>query len=874
MIKLENFTKSGTGYAANGTDRSMSTPARISYQFGSYALDPAAGILTRNGQRVRLQDQPTRLLTLLLEHAGSVVDRDLIQHVLWPENTYVDFDKSVGVAMQKVRSALRDEASNPRFVETVRGRGYRFVAPVTTLSGEPFQAADAPTPAAIPEISLPVGATVEGRRPARHWRAIFATGLIVLAALAYYALRLRPAAQTTKAADAESGRVHSRRSIAIFGFRNLAGQAVDDWMSPALSEMLSTELSAGNQLRLVSGEDVIRTKRDLSLQQESSLGMQTLARFRQMSGADYVVVGAFTLIPHATARRIRLEVRLQDTRSGDTIIENSFERTDDELFELAYQAGAQLRQELGLPQRLAVAQNVPDLPANPAAIRWYVEGRGKLWGFDFMAAHDLLVKAVKADPGYPMAHAALSQAWSHLGYEANARREAKRALDESQRLPREEALVIEGRYWMAMNNLAQAESVYRELFRIFPDQLDYGLQLAEVQLRNKPSRALDTLATLRTLPAPLRDDPRIDMLESSSLLTQNGVKAHAAILRAIQKANLQGSKLIRARAYGILCQQDQANAPAAQALSECQTAREGYVQAGDLNNAARTVNDMAGVYYQQGNVLKAEEMWRDASSQFQKTGDRQALAAALNNIGDAELIRGRLSPALTLLEQAISQYTQIGDQDGMALASTDLALLLREKGDTAGAKTLYQKATAVAVQAEDKPAQAFGLMGSGDISLDEHQYGAADALYQRALEIRTEFGDVIGAAQCRVALARLLLETGDAAGAERAARAAQASFSPEQRGNEDGLSAEIVLTESLTRQGKLDEATKGLQRVRDLAAKSQNRYSKMEAELTGARLSVRQGNKERAKSVLLPLQAEARKLGFGALGKEIEAALP
>jgi DNA-binding winged helix-turn-helix (wHTH) protein len=108
------------------------TPPRR-FAFADFVLSPQDGTLVHRGHKVRLQDQPLRLLALLVEHAGEVVTREEIQARLWPENTYVEFDKSLRVAVNKVREALRDSADRPSYIETVPRRGYRFIAPVTTV---------------------------------------------------------------------------------------------------------------------------------------------------------------------------------------------------------------------------------------------------------------------------------------------------------------------------------------------------------------------------------------------------------------------------------------------------------------------------------------------------------------------------------------------------------------------------------------------------------------------------------------------------------------------------------------------------------------------------------------------------------------------
>jgi cholera toxin transcriptional activator len=99
-------------------------------RFGVFELDLVAGELRKNGVKMRLQGQPFQVLALLLERAGDVVTREELRQKLWPSDTFVDFDHSVNTAINKVREALGDSATSPRYVETLARRGYRFIAPV------------------------------------------------------------------------------------------------------------------------------------------------------------------------------------------------------------------------------------------------------------------------------------------------------------------------------------------------------------------------------------------------------------------------------------------------------------------------------------------------------------------------------------------------------------------------------------------------------------------------------------------------------------------------------------------------------------------------------------------------------------------------
>ena len=260
--------------------------------------------------------------------------------------------------------------------------------------------------------------------------------LLVLAGIATYRWRALLAGRASAKSNAARP-IIPRRSVAVLGFRNLPGRPDEDWLTTAFSEMLSTELAAGGRLRLVSEEDVSRAKRDLRIGDADTLAKSTLASLRINPGADIVVVGSCTPIEEKGQKLLRVDIRLQDTASGETIAEEAFTGDEESLFDVASQAGARLRARLGATPASAEAMNAAraSLPSNQQAERLYAEGRAKLWDFEFLAARDLLVKAVAADPENAAAHVALADAWSALGYGATAQEQAKQALDLSQSCP-------------------------------------------------------------------------------------------------------------------------------------------------------------------------------------------------------------------------------------------------------------------------------------------------------------------------------------------------------------------------------------------------------------------------------------------------------
>src|SRR6185369_9529083 len=176
--------------------------------FGSFEVDVDSGELRRQGLKIRLQDQPFRLLVLLLDHAGDVVTREKVQETLWPAHTHVDFDHSLNTAVRKLREALGDSAEAPRYVETIARRGYRFIAPLvpppalqTAHSADAVAAALPSSAAARPSISS-------------HRLLVVATVVVIgVAALVGYGLVPRPAPTI------QSGR---RVTLAVLPFDNLS----------------------------------------------------------------------------------------------------------------------------------------------------------------------------------------------------------------------------------------------------------------------------------------------------------------------------------------------------------------------------------------------------------------------------------------------------------------------------------------------------------------------------------------------------------------------------------------------------------------------------------------------------------------------------
>src|SRR5271155_286595 len=224
--------------------------------FDRFELDPRSGELRKDGRRIRLQAQPFQLLALLIENAGEVVTRDEVCRALWQTDTFVDFDHSVAAAVNKIREALGDSAENPRFVETLPRKGYRFVgqvrralprpAPSDANAGVAIESADNRIEAG----SAPAGQ--ESRRPRLKFVLLLAVTLAMLLAALVFFRRLGDSRAAARAATI--------RSIAVLPLENLSGNPAQEYFADGMTDELITELARTKGLRVISKTSVMQYK--------------------------------------------------------------------------------------------------------------------------------------------------------------------------------------------------------------------------------------------------------------------------------------------------------------------------------------------------------------------------------------------------------------------------------------------------------------------------------------------------------------------------------------------------------------------------------------------------------------------------------------
>jgi eukaryotic-like serine/threonine-protein kinase len=705
-----------------------------------------------------------------------------------------------------------------------------------------------------------------------------------------------------------------RKSVAVLGFRNASNRDETAWLSTGLSEMLATELSAGEKLRIIPAENIARMQRDLSLTETSTLASDTLKRVHNYLGSDLILVGAYTTLGKASGGQLRLDVQLQDAATGETIASVAEAGSEINLFDLVSRVGSDLRHRIGAGELAAVdtAGVQASYPATPEAARLYSEGLAKLRVLNAREALDQLEKAASSDPKFPLTHYALALAWSGLGYDDQAKDEAKLAFELSGNLSREERLLVEGRYREMTQDWPIAVEVYRTLFSFFPDNAEYGLRLAGAQSRSgKAKDALGTIAAIRKLPPPQNDDPRIDLQEAYAMrLSGDANGMLTASVTAANKAAARGLRFVEANArlsegtaYLHLGENDKA-------LAAWEQSRTIWASAGYPGEVAKTILNTGIVWYQRGNLPEAKKRYESALAIWRTSGNKAgqmnalaSLADLLNDEGDlagakrmhldslaiarelkatpdiAETLveladdqigLGNTTEALNSDREAVELARQFGGQGTLVGVLAHTARIFYLQGDLRSAKQSIEEALEIATRTADKSDLALVMSNRGEILMVGGDLAQARKNLEQALQIRTEIGENSNAAGTRLQLAVLSIEEGKAPDAELVSREVRDEY--RKKHHQDGeINATVVLLRALHAQKKSSEAEREASNSQLLASGSQNIPNRLATAIIDAQIRSDNGNPDKALLSLSIAGRDAAKFGF--VGYQLEARL-
>jgi tetratricopeptide (TPR) repeat protein len=670
----------------------------------------------------------------------------------------------------------------------------------------------------------------------------------------------------------------ARRAVAVLAPRNLSGQASAAWLSTALAEMLRAELSAGGQVRLLSGESVDRMRRELGLPEGESLAPDTLLRIQAHSGADLVLTGSYLLLGTEGASVVRLDLCLQDTVTGETAVRLTQTGAEKELLSLVLQLGASLRERLGISPLTGeqVRRVRGAMPASPQAARLYVEGLLALRSHEAPAAISWLERVVALEPAFAPAHSALAAAFKHLFQDSRARAAACRAFELSEGLPREERLLVMARHHEAQAEWAPAIEAYRTLFEFFPDNVEYGTALVSAQVSAGHLReALATIELLQRLPPPVGEDARIDLAAANATTFAGDFQAsrrHAE--RAVARARRAGQDFIVASALFAQAFAMRTLGEPAHAVEPLEEAVRLSLAKGDRGGAARAIMARSIVLIDLGRLRDAVGSFATVVRVARELHNPVLEAEALGNSGWLSCNLGDLEGALKRSLRSKELFRKLEMRSEEASYDVQTGMVLRRKGNLDEAQRLLEQSRqALHIVFGDEYSAAWASYELGLVYLDRGELAQARAWLERALELRSARGLRPFIAETELALARVALASERPEEALTRVERASAGYAEQRLRAMEGL-AQAVRAQALLAGGEAGLAREALARARTLAEGSEHVLVTTEVALAGARLVLREGTAPEQAAAARGLEALVAQAKRGRMmGMELEARL-
>ncbi len=426
---------------------------------------------------MKLQEQPFRLLVILLENAGEVVTRDDLRHRIWRDDTFVDFDSSLRVAVGKLREALGDDAENPRYVETIPKRGYRFLAPdiypelVTRGVGE-FGASPLSAEVAAPDDTHIGAPLVHRSNSPRRWMLTSVLLLIVIAGIAITLRTFRHPKVLTE-----------KDTVVLADFVNTTGDPVFDG---TLRQGLSIQLEQSPFLSMVSERRIQQTLKMMGQPADANLTPAVARELCQRMGSAAVLDGSIAQI----GTRYLLTLEAVNCTSGDSLASTEAQASDkNNVLDALGKTASAMRNKLG--ESLGTVQKF-DTPLEQAttasleALKAYSLGRRASAGSEWAAAVPFFQRAIRLDPNFSIAYARLGNCYRMVGEPTLAAENTRKAYELREPVSELERFYIESHYYQQTGEVEKARQIYELWAQSYPR--DWGRSSAETAISSMQGR--------------------------------------------------------------------------------------------------------------------------------------------------------------------------------------------------------------------------------------------------------------------------------------------------------------------------------------------------------------------------------------------------
>ncbi len=533
-------------------------------------------------------------------------------------------------------------------------------------------------------------------------------------------------------------------SLAILPFRNASGDASLDWLGPSLADMLSTDVGQSARLRTISPDRLHQVLSDLKITPGAAIDPATVGRIAEFSNADTVVWGQYARF----GEQIRIDATLLDlkhNRRAPLKIEAASEKeipgTVDGLAEL-------IRKNLAVSsdvlKELKASSFQPSSKSVPA-LRDYNQGVQLLRNGKNLEAVKTLQAAVKEDPQFALAYSRLAETDSALGYDSDAEKYSRKAVELSQQLPLAERYLIEANHARIMKDNKKAIEAYENLAKTFPDNADVEYTLGNLyvekgdydkarsqfsKILNSDPKNIKALWQMGVVEI-MKDDPQaaLDPLNKGLSLS-------------VQMDNQEQKGLILLSmgiSYRLM------NKPE-EALRNYQESLAIQHRIGQKRGEAASLNEMAQVYSLLGKPDAALASFNEAMRVRREIGDKKEIGDTLIDLGNFYEDRGQHDQALKMLKESLQIQRDSGDETYQALCLDRIGSIHVSKGEYEDALTYFQQALQLREKLKVPGEIVETVYNLADTDAKLGQYDQALSQYLRALDLYRSAGDKRGAA--------------------------------------------------------------------------------------------------------------------------------
>jgi eukaryotic-like serine/threonine-protein kinase len=609
-------------------------------------------------------------------------------------------------------------------------------------------------------------------------------------------------------------------SLAILPFRNASGDSSLDWLGPSLADMLSTDVGQSARLRTISPDRLHQVLSDLKITPGTSIDPTMVGRIAEFSSADTVVWGQYAKF----GEQIRIDATLLDlkhNRRAPLKIEAASEKeipgTVDGFAEL-------IRKNLAVSpdvvKELKASSFQPSSKSVPA-LRDYNQGVQLLRDGKSLEAVKSFQTAIKGDPQFALAYSRMAETESALGYDTEAEKYSRKAVELSQQLPATERYLIEANHARVMKDNKKAIEAYEKLAQSMPGDLDIQYALGNLYLdQGEYDKARAHYANV------LKSDPKnLNALQYTGWLEVTSGKPEAG-LDPLNRALTISVQVDNQEQRGEILQ---VLGTAYEAMNKFDEALRDFQQALDiarkLGKKFAIANSLVEIGNVQSSLGKPEDALRNYTEALQlqrEIGAKARAAATLIDLGQLSEDRGQYDKALQLYKESLQALRDLGDQNGQAVCLNNIgnAYLAQSKNDDA--LTYYQQALQLREKLNAPGDTADTLHNLGEAYAKTAQYESSMASYMRALDLRRKTGDAHGAAIESHSIGMVFLYQGRYGAAISSLQEAVKGFHDFK--DRSRIMAQVLIDygDSLALGGRGAEAGQTLEEARDLARELKN----------------------------------------------------